>query len=92
MEWYGRVVSLLFRNNSALTEGHFIAFPDFITFYTKHVPNPSTPVASSALRISLNTGEGVFYGHKYKVEKVCRLRFWLAPRLTKVTFGTGVRG
>lgn len=92
MEWFGRVVSIFFRNNLVLTEGYFIALPDLITFFTKHVPNPSTPAASSALRISLNTGEGVFYGHKFKVEKVCRLRFWLARGLTKVTFGTGVRG
>jgi len=46
------------------------ALSDAITFYTKHFPNPSTPAASSALRISLNTGEAVFYGHKFKVEKV----------------------
>jgi len=38
--------------------------------FVKHLSNPSTPAASSASRISLNTGEGVFYGHKFKVEKV----------------------
>jgi hypothetical protein len=43
--------------------------PDFFKFLT-HMDNPSVLAPSSALRVSLNTGEGVFYGHKYKVEKV----------------------
>jgi len=43
---------------------------DALQFYTKHFSNPSSPAASSALRISLNTGEALFYGLKFKVEKV----------------------
>jgi len=41
-----------------------------VTKLEKQITNPSISAPSSALRISLNTGEGVFYGHKYKIEKV----------------------
>jgi len=58
------------------------ALSDAITFFTKHMPNSSVPAASSALRISLNTGEAVFYGHKFKVEKVFEDRGTIASGIT----------
>lgn len=39
----------------------------------EHIKNPSRKAASSALRISINTGESSFFGTKYLVEKV---RVW----------------
>lgn len=39
---------------------------------TVHFSNPSIHTPSSALRITLNDGEGSYFGEKYKVEKVLR--------------------
>ena len=36
----------------------------------EHFANPSIMTPSSALRITLNAGEGSYFGEKYKVEKV----------------------
>lgn len=35
-----------------------------------HFRDPSIPAASSALRITLNTGRSAFFGEKYKIDKV----------------------
>ena len=35
-----------------------------------HFENPSINSPASALRITLNDGEGSYFGEKYKVEKV----------------------
>jgi hypothetical protein len=51
-------------------------------------------VSSSALRISQNSGEEVFYGKKYKVEKVCFMLIInqsLLMRLIDRSFLPGIR-
>ena len=78
MEWYGQLVSQFLYKNLGPQCVYRTIFDDLglvdaLQFYTKHFSNPSSPAASSALRISLNTGEALFYGLKFKVEKVCRI-------------------
>jgi len=75
MEWYGQLVSC-FSKQSFTTPVLkiyliYLALSNAITYYTQHFGNPSVPAGSAAFRISLNTGEGVFYGQKFKAEKVC---------------------
>lgn len=43
--------------------------PEALKLVYQHFSDPSIPVSSSALRISQNSGEELFYGKKYKVEK-----------------------
>jgi hypothetical protein len=50
-------------------------FSNALRFALKHFPDPSVEVASSALKISLNTGREAFFGEKFKVEKVFH-PFW----------------
>jgi len=45
-------------------------FPNFLHTLKTSLRDPLLSTPSSALRVSLNTGSGVFYGLKYKVEKV----------------------
>ena len=47
--------------------------PEALKLVLQHFANPSISVSSSALRVSQNSGEELFYGKKHKVEKV-RLR------------------
>lgn len=48
-----------------------------------HINNPSLIAPSSALRMSINTGESSFFGEKYLVEKVSiRLKYLSHPGAT----------
>ncbi|KAF9449175.1 serum paraoxonase/arylesterase [Macrolepiota fuliginosa MF-IS2] len=59
-------------NLSIDSEGHVwaAAFPKIIKLMTETFVDPNVLVPSSALRFSINTGPGAFYGEKYKVEKL----------------------
>jgi hypothetical protein len=48
----------------------------------KHFADPSVPAPSSALRMSINTGPGAFYGEKYKVDKAIYFSQFLRPQTT----------
>ncbi|KAJ3529550.1 hypothetical protein NMY22_g8948 [Coprinellus aureogranulatus] len=54
------------------SEGHVwaAAFPKVLVLVHEHFKNPSIPSPSSALRFSINTGPGMFYGEKFKVDRV----------------------
>jgi len=60
------------------------ALSNLIKTFKDHFPNPQLPSPSSALRVSLNTGQAVFYGHKFKVEKVFEDSGAIASGVTSV--------
>jgi len=57
---------------------------DALTLVFKHFADPSVPAPSSALRMSINTGPGAFYGEKYKVDNVFEDNGSLASGITSV--------
>lgn len=65
-------------------------FPKGLDLMRKHFPNPSLPAATTAIRITLNTGRSAFFGEKYKLEKVRGGIPYKATPLT-CTSRTGVR-
>ncbi|KIK09759.1 hypothetical protein K443DRAFT_300237 [Laccaria amethystina LaAM-08-1] len=59
-------------NLSVDSAGHVWAagFPNALILAFQHFSDPTIPCPSNALRFSINTGPNVFYGEKYKVDKV----------------------
>lgn len=60
---------------------HHGGLSDALGMVTRQINDPTTLVASSALRITVNRGIGSFYGEKYNIDKVHEFGFNKGERI-----------